>query len=57
MLVDAASLARIVAEVVDLGSDLLVLLQDLLALQAREALEAHVQDRVGLDLGEAEAGR
>ena len=37
------------------SQQLLVLVDDLLALEAGQPLQAHVEDRLGLDLGEAEA--
>ncbi len=42
------------AQLLDQLHELLVLVDDLLALEAGEALQAHVEDRLGLRLGEAE---
>ena len=54
-LVDAPGLAEDVLQVRDEDLDLLQLVDDLLPLEAGEPLELHLEDRVGLDLAEAEA--
>ena len=48
------SLARMLAQLLDELDDLEVLLLDLRALEAGEAREPHLEDRVGLDLAELE---
>ena len=53
--VDLALVGEQVAQVGDQLDELQVLLLDLVALEAGELVEAHVEDGVGLDLGEAEA--
>ena len=50
-----AGWARMSLQVRDQDADLLQLVDDLLALQAGEALQLQVEDGLGLDLGEAEA--
>ena len=55
---DDEHLARVGEQVLKLGNepdDRLVLVLDLLALKGGEPAQLHLEDRVGLDLGEAEA--
>ena len=56
---DGQDARRVGEDVLELGDeldDLEVLVLDLLALEGGQAGQAHVQDRLGLDLGQAEAG-
>ena len=56
---DREDAGRVGEDVLELGDELddrEVLLLDLLALEGREAGEPHVEDRLGLELGQAEAG-
>ncbi len=52
--VDQALVAEDLAQRLDLRHQLGVLLADLVRLEAGEALQAHVEDRLGLDLGQPE---